>query len=194
MTEEREKTIHEIEDYYQKSLTELTIDLTHEPIVRDIQGNYYRVMGVGTDCATGNINIVYKSLMSEQPYIWTCELCDFLSPIPEEEQEDNLTGQKRRFEFISDFHAQLDLIPTEDLLKALSGREKDILRIEKSRIKQEDYVLGRVVESEDGTERLYDVFNYFPTEQEAYDFLDKSRRNRKYRADCFKILHRVFYE
>lgn len=184
-----EEKIEEIQSYYGVSLTELVIELTKEPIVRHFKGNYYRVVGVGTNCSDESPMVVYKELGGSSGLTWTRELTEFLSPVPEDRQELNVTGQKRRFELIKEFSVQLDLVSTKDLSDELSKREKDILRIDRSAIWLDDYVLARVIDG-----GVYNIVNTFASKEDAENNLERNRRHRKLLSDDFKILHRVIFE
>lgn len=186
-----QELIDEIEAYYGKSVVELIVDLQSELIMRHFKGGYYRVMSIGMDSTTESPVVVYKSLNGKS-YVWTRDLLEFLSPVPKDEQELNVFGQKRRFEKVKDFSLQLDLVSTKDLIMAISERDTDILCVDKKNIKQKDYVLARKYSMSDGEH--YEVVNTFNTYAEAAENLKKNVHKNKWRESCFIILTRVFYK
>lgn len=197
MTENEQKDIQskvkEIETYYQTSLTDIVVRLSKNPIVRHFKGTIYRVVGVGKDCITGLPQVIYTPLDGSVGVYWTRELANFLSPI-DQSREDNVTGQKRRFDFIDNMVTQLDLVKDEELIKELNKRTDDLTIVKKDNIIYSDYVIARVVDGvESGTKQLYDVQNYFDTKEQAEENLERNRRHRKLLSLDYKVLHRIFY-
>ena len=64
---------------------------------RHFKGNLYVVKEVATDCETLEEVVVYEALYGEHK-LWVRNLQNFLEEIPK--RNDNITGQKYRFELI----------------------------------------------------------------------------------------------
>lgn len=70
-------------------------------VYRHFKGNYYFVENIGKSSETEETLVIYKSLYDrEDTNIWIRPLSMFLEEIPE--RPDNITGQKYRFELVSD--------------------------------------------------------------------------------------------
>lgn len=70
-------------------------------VYRHFKGNYYFVENIGKSSETEETLVIYKSLYDrEDTNIWIRPLSMFLEEIPE--RPDNITGQKHRFELVSD--------------------------------------------------------------------------------------------
>lgn len=70
-------------------------------VYRHFKGNYYFVENIGKSSETEETLVIYKSLYDrEDTNIWIRPLSMFLEEIPE--RPDNITGQKYRFEIVSD--------------------------------------------------------------------------------------------
>lgn len=70
-------------------------------VYRHFKGNYYFVENIGKSSETKETLVIYKSLYDrEDTNIWIRPLSMFLEEIPE--RPDNITGQKYRFEIVSD--------------------------------------------------------------------------------------------
>lgn len=73
-------------------------------VYRHFKGNYYFVQDVAHDSETKERMVVYKPLYSRDDgnYLWVRPEKMFLSEIPE--RPDNITGQKHRFELVTDIN------------------------------------------------------------------------------------------
>lgn len=192
MDNELKIAIDEIESYHGVKLTELLMRLAKNPLVRHFKGNVYRVIGVGRDCVTDVPQVIYSPLDGSVGVFWTRELVNFLSPI-DPDREDNVTGQKRRFEFVENMITQLDLVKDEDLIKELERRSDDMTIIKNDNILSDDWVIARVVRNPETNElSIYDVQNYFATKEQAEENLERNRRHRKLLSLDYTILHRIF--
>lgn len=190
---EKEKII-EIESYYGQSLSEIVVRLTKEPIVRHFKGTYYRVMNVTKDCETGKLYVGYTALCGGNSSMgWSRELINFLEPVPDGREADNVANQKRRFEFVDSFEAQLDLVDTETLIEEVNKRSDNTLILSKNNIIATDYVVARVLtDPESGKKTLYDLVNAFSTKEQAEDNLERNRRHKKLLSDDYRVLSRIF--
>lgn len=192
MTEkEIQEAVKEIEAFYGYSLNELLQLLMQEPIVRHFKGNYYRVVGLAQTSENKNMTVVYTALNKTDSFMWTGDLLDFLSPVPEESADLNVTGQKRRFYFVNDVGLQLDLVSTETLLKELSERNTGIIRISEPSVVEKSYLVARVEENY-GEKYIHSVLNHFPTLEEAENFLVKHTRQGDISVNT-EIVTRISY-
>lgn len=111
-------------------------------IYRHFKGGYYIVQSVATVEATGEQVVIYQSLQDGR--VWTRPITSFLEPVPED--KPNPTGQKLRFERVTKFHNQLNLVSTEELVKELLSREDCPVELQTSisdKVWREEYLVGR---------------------------------------------------
>ena len=68
-------------------------------VYRHFKGNYYFVENIGYDSESQERMVIYKPLYNreDERYIWVRSEKMFLEELPE--REDNITGQKHRFEY-----------------------------------------------------------------------------------------------
>lgn len=124
---------------------------------------------------------------------WSRELINFLEPVPDGREADNVANQKRRFEFVDSFEAQLDLVDTETLIEEVNKRSDNTLILSKNNIIATDYVVARVLtDPESGKKTLYDLVNAFSTKEQAEDNLERNRRHKKLLSDDYRVLSRIF--
>ena len=124
---------------------------------------------------------------------WSRELINFLEPVPDGREADNVANQKRRFEFVDSFEAQLDLVDTETLIEEVNKRSDNTLILPKNNIIATDYVVARVLtDPESGKKTLYDLVNAFSTKEQAEDNLERNRRHKKLLSDDYRVLSRIF--
>lgn len=90
-------------------------------VYRHFKGGMYLVLSISTDVddPIGDRLVVYKSLNGDEN-IWSRSYSEFISDVPED--KPNPTGQKKRFELVTDFGNTLSLVSTENLLKELMSR------------------------------------------------------------------------
>ena len=70
-------------------------------VYRHFKGNYYFVENVALDSETKERVVIYKPIYERQDSkIWVRREAMFLEEIPK--RQDNITGQKHRFEFCED--------------------------------------------------------------------------------------------
>lgn len=76
-------------------------------VYRHFKGNYYFVLDVAYDCETLERMVIYKPLYEREDgrSTWIRPEKMFLSEIPE--RPDNITGQKHRFELVTDLQNNL---------------------------------------------------------------------------------------
>lgn len=195
--DEKEKVkeqIEEIESYYEKPLAEMVQALMGEPIVRHFKGTYYRVVGVGQSSEDESMQVIYTSLNRKEPFMWTRDLIEFLSPVPDNSADLNVTGQKRRFSFVDNYSLQLDIVPLELLLKELSRRDTDVLNIAKSSILETRYLVVRIEENEDGEKYVHSVLNSFPDFDEALAYYRKRKNSGKISENAVILTSVIYFD
>lgn len=67
---------------------------------RHFKGKDYIVEYIASDCDTLEAVVVYRQLYGDTNKVWVRKLTEFIKEIPP--REDNLTGQKHRFELIEE--------------------------------------------------------------------------------------------
>lgn len=93
-------------------------------VYKHFKGHYYRVIAVSQ--STDDIKemrVVYESLDSNNS-VWNRPLTEFISLVPKESQEFNITGQKYRFEPVLNFSDKLSSYSTDTLVDELKSREE----------------------------------------------------------------------
>lgn len=113
-------------------------------IYRHFKGGYYIVQSIATVEAdrNGEQVVIYQSLQDGR--VWTRPVSSFVEPVPED--KPNPTGQKLRFERVTKFNNQLNLIPTEELVKELLSRDDCPVELQTSlsdKVWREEYLVGR---------------------------------------------------
>jgi len=111
-------------------------------LYRHFKGGYYIVHSVATVESTGEPVVVYQSLQDGE--LWTRPLSVFQEPVPE--GKPNPTGQKLRFEQVTNFNNQLSLIPTEKLLSELLSRvdcPPELQTLNPEKVWRNEYMIGR---------------------------------------------------
>lgn len=110
-------------------------------LYRHFKGGYYIVHSVATVESTGEQVVIYQSLQDGR--VWTRPLSVFQEPVPE--NKENPTGQKLRFEKVTDFNNQLNLIPTDRLLSELLSREDcppELQTLNSEKVWRTEYLIG----------------------------------------------------
>lgn len=116
-------------------------------IYRHFKGGYYIVQAIATVEAdrNGEQVVIYQSLQDGR--VWTRPVYSFIEPVPED--KPNPTGQKLRFEKVTDFNNQLNIVPTEKLIEELFSREDcpaEIKLFDKDRVWRTEYLIGQFKE------------------------------------------------
>lgn len=115
--------------------------LSTSSIYRHFKGGYYIVHSVATSEATGEAIVVYQSLQDGN--VWTRPLSEFIEPVPK--GKENPTGQVLRFERVSNFNNQLNLIPTDKLLSELLSRVDcpvELKTLNPEKVWRTEYLIG----------------------------------------------------
>ena len=111
-------------------------------IYRHFKGGYYIVHSIAR--LEQNMDeevVVYQSLQDGQ--VWTRPVSSFLEPVPED--KPNPTGQKMRFEKVTDFNNQLNLIPTDKLMSELLSRvdcPPELQTLNPEKVWRNEYLIG----------------------------------------------------
>lgn len=113
-------------------------------IYRHFKGGYYIVQSIATVEADrdGEQVVVYQSLQDGR--VWVRPLSVFQEPVPKD--KPNPTGQKLRFERVTKFNNQLNMISTEELVKELQSRDDCPIELQTSlsdKVWREEYLVGR---------------------------------------------------
>lgn len=115
-------------------------------IYRHFKGNLYLVISVALTSSSLEPTVVYMSLSGDSQ-IWTRPLSEFQSFVPE--GKENPTGQRYRFQQITDFGSVISLITTENLIEELKKRpdspfnESDVEGLNE-KVADREYILGEL--------------------------------------------------
>lgn len=120
------------------------LDIHTLNIYRHFKGGYYIVQSIATVEAdrNGEQVVIYQSLQDGR--VWTRPVSSFIEPVPED--KPNPTGQKLRFERVTKFNNQLNMISTEELVKELLSRDDCPTELQVSlsdKVWREEYLVGR---------------------------------------------------
>ena len=112
-------------------------------IYRHFKGGYYIVHSIARlESDRDEEVVVYQSLQDGQ--VWIRPVSSFLEPVPED--KPNPTGQKMRFERISNFNNQLSAVSTESLISELFSRPDcpmEIKLFDKDKLWRTEYLIGQ---------------------------------------------------
>ena len=111
-------------------------------IYRHFNGGYYVVQSLATIESTGEKVVIYQSLQNGR--VWVRPVSVFHEPVPK--GKENPTGQKYRFERVTNFDNQLNLIPTETLVNELLGRNDcppELKLLNPENVWRTEYLIGR---------------------------------------------------
>lgn len=138
-------------------------------IFRHFKGGYYVVQATATIESTGEEVVVYQSLQDSR--VWVRPISSFRELVPTD--KENPTGQKYRFERVTKFNNQLNMISTEELVKELLKRDDcpAELQTTSDKVWREEYLVGRFEYSyidEDHTAEYFNAFN-------VYDDLERAK-------------------
>lgn len=111
-------------------------------LYRHFRGGYYIVHSVATVESTGEQVVIYQSLQDGR--VWTRPLSEFQEPVPD--GKENPTGQNLRFEKVTNFNNQLNLIPTGELVRELLSRNDCPVELQltnSEKVWREQFLVGR---------------------------------------------------
>lgn len=113
-------------------------------VYRHFKGGLYLILALALSEEGCKPTVVYMSLNGDNK-VWTRSQAEFTSPVPE--GKPNPTGQRNRFELVTDVKSMLSQCTTENLVKELRGRpdspfnERDIEGLN-DRVVISEYILG----------------------------------------------------
>ena len=110
-------------------------------IYRHFKGGYYVVLHIASQEADGELQVVYQSLQDGR--VWVRPVSVFSEPVPE--GKENPTGQFFRFQKVTNFDNQLNMLPTEVLLNELKSRKDcpvELLENDSDKIAEVSYLVG----------------------------------------------------
>ena len=115
-------------------------------VYRHFKGHIVLILSIAMEESTLEPKVIYMHL-NEKKDVWSRSLSEFESLVPE--GKENPTGQKHRFEPVSDFRSVLSNCTTENLIEELKSRPDspfNALDIEgfNSRVEGADYVVGEM--------------------------------------------------
>lgn len=133
-------------------------------IYRHFKGGYYVVQSIAYIESTGEEVVIYQSLQDSR--VWVRPVSSFQELVPD--GKENPTGQKYRFERVTNFNNQLNMIPTEELVRELMSRDDcptELLTSSNSdKVWREEYLVGRhesrFIDSELTVED-FDIYNVY---------------------------------
>lgn len=144
--------------------------LTTMNIYRHFKGGYYVVQSLATIESTGEEVVIYQSLQDGR--VWVRPLSVFHELVPAD--KENPTGQKYRFEKVTKFNNQLNMISTEELVKELLSRSdcpiEFLTPTNSDKVWREEYLVGRYEEFFVDAETTVEDFNSF----RGYDSLERA--------------------
>ena len=156
-------------------------------IYRHFKGGYYVVLNLATIESTGAEVVIYQSLQDGR--MWVRPSSVFCEIVPE--GKENPTGQKYRFEHVSQFNNQLSMVSTDNLVKELLSRSDcpmELLISQNSdKVWREDYLVGRYDETyvtEHVTAKDFNIMNVYDSMERASQAIENHPN--------LSILKRVF--
>lgn len=148
-------------------------------IYRHFKGGLYLTIAIALEESSGEPTVIYMSLNGDNK-VWSRKHIDFISLVPE--GRENPTGQRNRFELVTDITSVLAQCSTENLIKELKTRpdspfnELDVEGLN-DRVAMTEFVVGEIkldneipyfvcghsadtlIEAKDYLERHFDKFS-----------------------------------
>lgn len=145
-------------------------------IYRHFKGGYYIVHSTALieKDRDGEEVVVYQSLQDGQ--VWIRPVSEFQEPVPE--GKPNPTGQKLRFEKVTNFNNQLGLVPTDKLLEELFSREDcpvEMKLFDKDKIWRTEYLIGQFKEVYISHDNIHEDFFF----EKCADTLEEAKEKLK---------------
>lgn len=118
--------------------------ITIDNIYRHFKGGYYVVLTLASVESTGEEVVIYKSLQDGR--VWERPVSSFRELVPAD--KENPTGQKYRFERVTSFNNQLNMVSTDNLVKELLRREDCPIELQNNsdKVWRVEYLVGRYSE------------------------------------------------
>lgn len=144
-------------------------------IYRHFKGGYYVVLSFATIESTGEEVVVYQSLQDGR--MWVRPLSVFRELVPE--GRENPTGQKYRFEQVTKFNNQLNMVSTDTLVKELLSRSDcpDELQTSSDKVWRVQYLVGRYDTVFVDIDKSYEDFfinNIFDSLEKAVAYVERN--------------------
>ena len=157
-------------------------------IYRHFKGGLYLVLAVALSEESYEPTVVYMSLNGDGK-VWTRSQSEFTSLVPDD--RPNPTGQKNRFELVSDINSVLSQCTTENLVKELRGRpdspfnESDVEGFN-DKVVLREYVLGELRPYPEGYG--YGLQSYYSADdlESVKDFAERHSNRINSRVKIFK--------
>lgn len=160
-------------------------------LYRHFKGSYYLVLNslLGDD---GIRYIQYVNVLSTESGYFCRPVAEFLDDVSD--REDNYTGQKYRFERVTNLDDVVKNASTEQLVRELKGRvDSPFQKLDidglNSCVYSTDYVIGMPYEATEDSPKGVETLNVFDTAEEAWKYL----KNRSSRKDI-TVFKRTFIE
>lgn len=157
-------------------------------IYRHFKGGYYVVLSQATVEETGEQVVIYQSLQDGR--VWTRPLSVFLEPVPSD--KENPTGQTMRFERVTNFNNQLNMIPTDKLMTELLSRDdcpSELQSLDPDKVWREEYLIGMFRDVYVDREHTHEDFFF----QKSADTFEEAVEKLKNMGDTrMQILKRVY--
>ena len=147
-------------------------------LYRHFKGNYYFVTNIALNCVTEKLEVCYVDACRPGK-TFTRDIEDFFSE-DVFDRKDNVTGQYKRFEKVSDLNFEVSSISTPQLLKEIQNRPDSPLHglsVEEvnSNVFSVDYVTGiPIYLSDEESQGYLSGWNSFETYEEAVNYLNKT--------------------
>ena len=158
-------------------------------IYRHFKGGYYVVQAVASIESTGEEVVIYQSLQDSR--VWVRPISSFRELVPAD--KENPTGQKYRFERVSNFNNQLSMASTEELVKELLKRDdcpvNFLLSDNSPKIWREEYLVGRYdmrFIDVDNSQEDFLVRNIFDNLERAVKFVHDNPNTQILKRVCIK--------
>ena len=157
-------------------------------IYRHFKGGYYVVHSLATVESTGEEVVIYQSLQDGK--VWTRPSSVFCELVPAD--KENPTGQKYRFERVTQFNNQLSMVSTDKLIEELLRREDCPIELQSNsadKVWREEYLVGEyenIFIANDQYKEDFRVFNAFSTLEKALNYVSRFGTTR------VRILKRVY--
>ena len=145
-------------------------------IYRHFKGGYYVVLSFATIESTGEEVVVYQSLQDGR--MWVRPLSVFRELVPE--GRENPTGQKYRFEQVTKFNNQLNMVSTDTLMKELLSRSDcpdELQTLNPEKVWRVEYLVGRYETRYVDHDHSYEDFlisNIFDSLERAVAFVERN--------------------
>lgn len=144
-------------------------ELLGNRVYRHFKGDYYLLHGIFSDTDNPHRKLVSYSSLSNGS-LWSREVTEFSSLVPEESQIFNITGQKYRFELVTEFNSGVGTASTQCLEQELLSRKDSEIVISPVDIFNVEYMVVQIL---DDRQKWYNILNVTATYDEAFFWAQK---------------------